>query len=250
MDISPEDFVQKLTFAYENGYGIFNNRINAEELVPTHANNLQKALYLFYVLQLDYATKSQNLYTNAQRLFNKDSDFFTPTHVLEIKEIDLLNTLKKDLRPRYINEAVKRYIFNSHMLKDKYNSDPRNIFINATSAKEIIQRIRQFRGFGPKIGNFFIRCMINTFEYEYKDIDEISPPIDVHDVNVTYLLGYIKNKDMTKKNINEVKSIWKKACISTGKSWLLFDKALWLLGSEGKPKTKEDVLSLVSLSRY
>ena len=51
---------------------------------------------------------------------------------------------------------------------------------------------------------------------------------------------------MTKKNINFVKQLWNEACVKSEKSWLVFDKALWLLGSEGRPKTKKDIFKLLA----
>lgn len=107
--------------------------------------------------------------------------------------------------------------------------------------------MRDFRGFGPKIGNFFVRSMINTFNYKYLDIQDILPPVDVHDVRIAYLMGYTDSNKMTQKNIRKVKEIWSVGCKKGKVSWLVFDKALWLLGSEGKPKTKQDVLNLVGL---
>jgi len=107
--------------------------------------------------------------------------------------------------------------------------------------------LKDFRGFGPKIGNFFVRTMINTFGYKYKDIDTILPPVDVHDVKIAYLLGYTDSDQMSEKNINTVKKLWNEACIKSGESWLIFDKALWLLGSEGNPRSKEDILNLINV---
>lgn len=50
---------------------------------------------------------------------------------------------------------------------------------------------------------------------------------------------------MTTQNVNAVKQLWPNACKSADISWLVFDKALWLLGSEGKPKSKGDLLALL-----
>jgi hypothetical protein len=87
--------------------------------------------------------------------------------------------------------------------------------------------------------------MINTFSYHFTDVDSMLPPVDVHDVRLAYLLGYIDSYQMTAKNINLVKKLWNEACRKSGESWLIFDKALWLLGSEGKPQTKDDIFSLL-----
>lgn len=99
--------------------------------------------------------------------------------------------------------------------------------------------------FGPKIGTFFVRTMINNFSYNFPDMELILPPVDIHDVRIAYLLGYTETDQMTQKNINFVKRLWSEACVKSGDSWLIFDKALWLLGSEGKPKTKADILNLI-----
>ncbi len=244
--MKPEDFVKKVVFQYKNSQGIFSNKINAEELIPEVLDDLERALYIFYILQLDYAMKSQILYKGARQLYSENKIFFTPSYIQKLTDDSLAEVLQKYLHPRYINEAVKRFKVNTETLLTKYSGDPRNIFESVTSAQEVIIRIKDFRGFGPKIGNFFVRTMINTYNYSYPDIESILPPVDVHDVRIAHMLGYIPEDQMTQKNINYVKKLWNDACIKSGESWLIFDKALWLLGSEGKPKSKEDILNLIS----
>ena len=58
-------------------------------------------------------------------------------------------------------------------------------------------------------------------------------------------MGYTQSKEMTQNNINKVKKVWNIACKDAGVSWLEFDKALWLLGSEGKPSNKKEILELL-----
>lgn len=243
--MKPEEFVKKVVEQYLNNRGVFEKKVNAEELIPNGMSDLQKSLYIFYVLQLDYAMKSQILYNGANKLHKENSEFFTPKYITTITNESLEKYLKEYLHPRYINEAINRYKLNTAVLLEKYNGDPRNIFLNTTEAQVVIKRIKDFRGFGPKIGNFFIRTMINTFEYSYKDIESILPPVDIHDIRIAYLLGYTNTDEMTPKNIKFVKELWNKACIDSKSSWLVFDKALWLLGSEGKPKSKEEILNLI-----
>src|SRR3989304_3293697 len=243
--MTPQEFVTCVINQYNNNAGIFNKKINAEELIPDDLGDLNKSLFIFYVLKLDYAMKSQILYKGANRLYLQNNLFFTPNFIGNLPEKVLTRTLEEYLRPRYINEAVRRYVHNTEILLNRYEGDPRKIFENTPFCQNIIKRLKEFRGFGPKIGNFFVRTMINTFDYSFSDIDTILPPVDVHDVRIAYLLGYIDSDQMTQKNINLVKNLWNKACVDTNNSWLVFDKALWLLGSEGKPKSKEDVLNLL-----
>lgn len=243
--MSPQEFVTRVVLQYKSGIGIFEKKINAEELVPTNLDDLNKALFIFYVLQLDYAMKSQILYNGANRLYKKNNSFFTPKHLTSLSDEVLTMNLKEYLHPRYINEAIRRYKSNTETLLQKYKGDPRVIFRNTSYCQDVLQRLKDFRGFGPKIGNFFVRTMINIFGYTFSDIDIILPPVDVHDVRIAYLLGYTDTDKMTPKNVNFVKNLWNKACNEVHESWLVFDKALWLLGSEGKPKTEEDVLNLL-----
>ncbi len=244
--MKPEEFVTIVTNGYEKYEGIFSSHKNAEDLAPS-GTDLFRALFLFYVTQLDYATKSQRLYEGARSLVKDIPVFFTPNNILSIPEQRLSEILKSHLHPRYINEAVRRYTINSKVLLDKYEGNPLNILMNTELVKDVERRIKEFRGFGPKIGNFFIRTMINTFNFKYVDVNEMLPPVDVHDVRIAYLMGFVDSDTMSQKNIMTTKILWSTACKNTNTSWLEFDKALWLLGSEGKPKSKEDILKLLSV---
>lgn len=243
--MTPQEFVIKVITQYNNNAGIFIKKVNAEELIPKGLDGIHKSLFIFYVLQLDYAMKSQILYKGANRLYLENNLFFTPNFISNLKEDALTKTLREYLHPRYINEAVRRYVHNTEALLNGYDGDPRKIFEHTAYCQDVLKRLKDFRGFGPKIGNFFVRTMMNSFDYTYSDIDTILPPVDVHDVRITYLLGYIDSDQMSQMNINLVKNLWNRACIDTNNSWLVLDKALWLLGSEGKPKSKEDILNLL-----
>lgn len=242
----PKEFVKVVVKKYEKFEAIFDSHKNAEDLAPD-TDEITKSLFLFYVIQLDYATKSQRLYEGARLLFKIEPNFYNPEFINSISEKKLKNYLENYLKPRYINEALQRYKENSIKLKAEYESNPLLIFSNSKTAKEALKKTIEFRGFGPKIGNFFVRTMLNTFNYKYPDIENILPPVDVHDVRIAYLMGYTDSDKMTQKNIGVTKELWSKACKDAKVSWLTFDKALWLLGSEGTPKTKEDIFNLLEL---
>ncbi len=244
--MSPDEFVTVVTENYKKHTGVFLEHKNAEDLAP-NTDDASKALFIFYVIQLDYATKSQNLYHGAKNLFLDKLDFFSPKCILGMSDTDLSKTITEYLHPRYINEAVYRYRVNSETLQKYFNSDPREIFNKARSIKEVELNVRKFRGFGPKIGNFFIRTMINTFTYEYEDIESMLPPVDIHDVRIAYIMGFIDSSQMTTANILKTKRLWNGACVKADVSWLEFDKALWLLGSMGKPKNIGDINRLLCI---
>jgi endonuclease III len=252
MNLTPEQLVKLITTAYQNKRGVFAKRVNAEDHIPKNITNRQKALFFFYIIQLDYATKSQRLYNGAKELWKYNKEYFTPEVIIKTPEKDLQNILNKYLKPRYINEAVKRWKINSQILLEEYKGSPLNIFKNTRDAIEIMNRIKNLRGFGPKIGNFFFRSMVNTFNFKLRSIEEISQPVDMHDVRLTYEWGFIKSRKMSPKNIKKVKEIWQKACKSAKISWLVFDRALWILGSEGirTKNPKKDFFKNIGLQKY
>jgi endonuclease III len=195
---------------------------------------------------LDYAIKSQLLYEGALKLIVVNPKFFLPTTILGLSDEELTKFLATYLRPRYINEAVFRYKANSQKLKDQYGGDPQRIF-NDSDATKVLKRIWEFRGFGPKTGNLFFRSMVTTFNNRYSNIDSVLPPVDMHDVRIANKMGYVASDDMSEKNVQRVKELWNKACLDAGVNWLIFDKALWLLGSVGRPESKEDIERLLML---
>ncbi len=107
--------------------------------------------------------------------------------------------------------------------------------------------IWEFRGFGPKTGSLFFRSMVTTFNLDLENLDKVLQPVDMHDVRIAYLMGFVSGNEMTDANIRLVKELWNKACIDANVNWLTFDKALWLLGAIGKPESKEDILKLLLL---
>jgi endonuclease III len=240
----PSDFVEKLSVKYLKKEGIFHDARNAEDYVPPHATKLQKSLFLFYIIQLDYAIKGKLLYEGGTKLFQETPEFFSPQYILNLDPQKLQLILQEYLKPRYINEACKRYICNSEILLSKFEGDPLNLF-QFNSAKSVLAEIRKLRGMGPKIGNLFFRTMVNTFDLQYTDMIDILQPVDIHDVRIAYLLGYLNSDLMTEQNISETKLLWQKACNDANINWLIFDKALWLFGSIGKPKTKDDILNIL-----
>lgn len=239
---TPDQFAKILVAAFSRGQGIFSNKVNVEDCVPKEFSDLDKSLFLFFVVQLDYAAKSQQLYAGANALVSKKPDFFNPGHLQDLSNLRLRDFLTRYLKPRYPNEAVQRYRVNAEMLLDKYEGNPLNILCKSRSAAEALKKIRTFRGFGPKIGNLFLRSMISLFDSPFGDIQEILPPVDIHDVRIAHLLGFVNTQSLTEKNINQVKTLWNRACRDAGVNWITFDRALWLLGSEGRPRSKQEVL--------
>lgn len=245
--LQAHEFVSLVVGNFKGRKGVFSEHRNVEDYVPDGVSELLQSLFLFYVIQLDYAVRGRVLYEGAKKLWAEDRDFFTPQKVLSLSDEKLFEILSGYLHPRYPNEAVIRYRENSQKLLNEYGGNPLSIFVDSKSGIEATVKIRDFRGMGPKTGHLFFRAMVLYFGIEYDDIEAVLPPVDRHDVRIAYLMGYVNSDDMTDSNINKVKKVWNQACKDAKENWLIFDQALWLLGSEGKPKTKEDLITLLSV---
>ncbi|MBT5021356.1 hypothetical protein HOK51_06275 [Candidatus Woesearchaeota archaeon] len=242
MDINrAKKIVEVVLDSYDRREGLFTNLVNIEENIPLKSGDKQKSLFLFFVTNIDHGTKSKLLYAGAQELWKKNKTYFDPKQLVKFDKDELAEILANYLKPRYPNVAAIRWQKNSELLLNKYNGDPRNMF-DAEEANVVLKRIKEFRGMGEKTGGLFFRSMVNTLGYEYWDINEIMQPVDVHDMRLSYILGVLDREES--KNIHRVRVIWNEACSQAGKNWLLFDKALWLIGSEGCNNKKCDECSV------
>jgi endonuclease III len=232
LNLTTSEIVTQICNAYTNSLGIFKEKHNAEDLVPNTTKETQ-IQFLFWVIQMDYATKSSRLYENANRLYKSNPNWINCEYISNISNKDLYKLIQQELRPRYTNEICKRFKLNCKKLEDNYSGKAINIVKASKTAKELLENIKDFRGFGDKLANFLTRTYIDLLKPKYSDIEDIFQPVDVHDVRLTYEWELIENKEMTKGNILKVKKIWQQACIKSNKSWIIFDKALWLIGSGG-----------------
>jgi endonuclease III len=233
LQLTPEQIVTQVCLAYDLGLGIFVNKENAEDMLPTASQEIQ-IQFLFWMTQMDYATKSAKLYENCNRFYEKNKSWLEPRYLLDRNSDDLFKLVQDNLKPRYPNEIVKRFQQNAQILLDQYHGKAIEIVEQSTSAQDLLNKIKAFRGFGDKLGNYLLRTYVNVMNLNFADLNEILPPVDVHDVRLTYEWGLVESKVMTTSNINTVKKIWSQACIASNKSWLKFDKALWLIGSKGE----------------
>ncbi len=232
--LSAGEIAKLIIRAYKRNEGVFTNKVNAEDNLPPNLLNIDKAQFLFYVIQMDYATKSSKLYKNANKTWKTHPKLFNSQKILQMQDQNLKNLIANNFHPRYVNEIVKRFQINSKKLLNQYSGKAFNITDKANTAQELLNLIKEFRGFGPKLGNFLLRTYIDSFNLKFPDIYDIKQPVDIHDVRLTYEWGLINSKKTTSTNIKEVKDLWNQVCKKEKLDWIKLDKAMWLIGSEGK----------------
>jgi len=75
---SPKDVVLSLVEMFRTRKGVFTQRINIEDWVPSMFSNDDKATFLFLTSVLDYGMKSTLLYQGAQKLFADKPELLQP----------------------------------------------------------------------------------------------------------------------------------------------------------------------------
>ena len=203
-----------------------------EDYIPKDfKRDLRKAsLFVAYTLLCDYFMKSVVLYQNAKRFAEEKPRFFDPifTKKYRRKESELAQILKENLSVRFPNEAARRWLDFSQKIINYYNGNPLEIF-ELESASEIVKRLREFRGFGHKIGNLYFRIIAGLIDKKFLDINEVYPPIDVHDVRLTYRWGIISDQERNK--VKRVRELWLNACKDANVNWFHVDRMMWIIGS-------------------
>lgn len=235
--------VRKLINAFEKKEGVFSDTKELlENQIPkgVEPNSKEHANFLFYLISQDHGTKSSKLYERAKKIYLQNPDNFQPNVIikkyLSPDDEQLINFLG-EFGVRYPRNSAKYWFKNSEILVEKYDSDARNIFVSSDS-KLILNAIKKFHGFGPKLSGLLFRVFIGIGLSRPSNIEESNFPTDIHD---TRIAAYTQISDIP-TDINEsnyspyvkkAEKIWKEACYSERLNWLQVDRALWILGSKG-----------------
>lgn len=238
--------VKRLLQAFENRYGIFEDTSDLLEFqIPAgvQPTSLEHARFLFYLIAQDYGTKSARLYAKAKALYSKYPRIFDPEYVVAnytgADDPKLANDTGVQLSTRFPKETAKRWYENSEKLLKEYEGDPRRMFAVSSDARVVFERIRSFRGFGPKIGGLLLRTFLGCKFTKLDRVEDVLIPVDVHDSRIAFYTGAAKtaNGDSHVEDYYEysrqIQHLWSQACNSAGLDWLQVDRALWLLGSRG-----------------
>lgn len=235
--------VRNLILSFEKKEGVFSDTKELlENQIPVSVQyrSKQHANFLFYLISQDHGTKSYKLYERAKNLFVDFSYIFDPESVVNTFDSEdsksLLNIIKM-LGVRYPNNSVKYWYRNSIKLNNEYNSDARNIF-SSNYGPEILKRIKEFHGFGPKISSLLFRVFVGVGMANPERVDEIGFPTDIHDTRIAGLTKIADiPDDITENNYSPyaktAQKVWQKACNDENVNWLQVDRALWILGSKG-----------------
>lgn len=199
----------------------------------------EHALYLTYVISIDYMTDAEKLWSKARGAYELYPERFTPEKILTVSERTLGMFLRR-LGARFSSYAAKTWKRISVVLIDKYDGDPRNITPQPLTIEEIKERLRDFPYLrGAKLANFYIRAMGETGLFKVKDLDYLDIPVDKQITCFTIYTGVLRLKDGSFQgcaNDNPLRSIiqeaWRKAAKTLSVVPWKLDEPMWNIGSK------------------
>ncbi|MEM3666986.1 MAG: hypothetical protein QW222_07905 [Candidatus Bathyarchaeia archaeon] len=203
------------------------------------AGSREHALYLTYVISIDYMTDAEKLWSKARGAYELYPERFTPEKVLAVSERTLQVFLKR-LGARFSPSAAKTWKKISAVLMEKYDGDPRNITAQPLTVAEIKERLKDFPYLrGNKLANFYIRAMGETGLFKVKDLDELDIPVDKQIARFTVYTGVLRlksgkfqgcaNDDPLRSLIQEA---WREAAKTIGTAPWKLDEPMWNIGSK------------------
>ncbi|MBS7649342.1 hypothetical protein KEJ17_06860, partial [Candidatus Bathyarchaeota archaeon] len=203
------------------------------------AGSREHALYLTYVISIDYMTDAAKLWRSARGAYELYPESFTPEKVLAVSE-RTLQAFLRGLGARFGSYAARTWKKISTVLIEKYGGDPRNITPQPLTIKEIKERLSDFPYLrGAKLANFYIRAMGETGLLKVKDLDELDIPVDKQITRFTAYTGVLRlrggkfqgcaNDDPLRSLIQEA---WRNAAKTIGTAPWKLDEPMWNIGSK------------------
>jgi len=203
----------------------------------------EHALYLTYVISVDYMVNAEKLWQNAREKYSFNPDFFNPNFLLKAEK-PLLRAILKDLGVRFINNGVKTWKEISKILVEEFNGDPRNltpIEMTVGEVKKLLEKFPSLRGY--KLSNFYIRAMTEKGLIKVRDPENLEIPVDLQVARFTIYSGVLELESGSFDGcIYELRRVieitWRKACENTNIKPYELDEPIWQIGSKLCSKKK------------
>lgn len=96
---------------------------------------------------------------------------------------------------RFPSEVSKRIIAASLKLLAQYHGLATNIWVNGTSASEVIARLSDFKGISQKISNMMAVMLVRDFGVQLTGWDKIDIAVDRHVARVFLRTGLVPRQD-------------------------------------------------------
>jgi len=184
-DIKALNIADRLFDQFYSQKGFFKGYTMPEYVLPTGMSkeSREHALYLTYVISIDYMTDARKLWANARGAFNLYPERFQPSTILNLADRTLIAFLR-NLGARYPKSGAAAWKKISALLNEKYDGDPRNLTDTPLTINELRNRIDEFPNLrGPKLFNFYLRAMGENELLKISNFNELDIPVDAQVAN-------------------------------------------------------------------
>jgi endonuclease III len=205
----------------------------------------EHALYLTYVISVDYMTDADKLWKKSRKAYESKPEKFRPEVILNLGN-RILQRFVRDIGARFPSNGAKTWKTISRILLEKYDGDPRNITRRPLSIGEIKDKLKEFPYLkGGKLSNFYIRAMGENKLFKITNFDEHDISVDQQVARFTVYTGVLQlisdrfegcvHKDPFK---DLIENAWRKAAKANNIPPWKLDEPIWAIGSKLCSKRK------------
>jgi len=246
-DIKALNIADRLFDQFYGQKGFFEGYTMPEYILPTGMSKGSKehALFLTYVISIDYMTDARKLWANARGAFNLYPERFQPSTILNLADRTLISFLR-NLGARYPKSGAATWKKISALLNEKYEGDPRNITRTPITINEVRNRLDEFPYLrGPKLFNFYLRAMGENGLLKISDFNELDIPVDAQVARFTFYTGAVKIKGQSFQGCvyedplrGIIQAVWRRAASQLNIYPWKLDEPIWTIGSSLCPQWK------------
>ena len=232
---------EKLLDLFYNRKGFFKGYSMPEYILPRNLvkGSREHALYLTYVISIDYMTDAEKLWRNSRGAYELYPERFEPENIVKMRDRTLRAFVRR-LGARFSTTGVSTWKKISTILLNKYNGDPRNIARENLTIKEIKKRLNEFPYLrGNKLSNFYIRAMGENELLKISNFDELDIPVDIQVARFTIYTGVLKLlSDRFEGCVHEnplrglIEEAWRTAAKKVDTYPWKLDEPMWTIGSK------------------
>ena len=190
----------------------------------------QHALYLTYVISIDYMVDAEKLWKKSRGAYELHPERFTPEKILKVSQRSVELFVKR-LGARYYKNAAKTWKKISEVLLEQYDGDPRNITPEPMDIAEVKKRLKAFP--------YLRRVMGETGLFKLKNLNELDVPVDKQVARFTLYTGVLKvlsesfigcAQDEPLRGLTE--EAWRNAAKALNTAPWKLDEPIWTTGSK------------------
>lgn len=252
--------------AYLDRRGIFKEIIDSflpQQNLPQDLENspktkkpreeLKAAKFLFHMALMERRAQSRTHIKNALKTWSFPSKrwIFDQEEVAKKDYEKIKIIMKKDFQYT-LDDFPLKLQSNALLLKEKYNSDPRNLIKNLT-VEESRKRLMEFEGVGTGIANLFIIYMTDRDIANPLDPENLRVKVDIHKSRIPVNTNSVySNQSHIRRDllVEPLEILYTQICQEEGIPLGTLDSLVWTIGSEVCVKRNyETCLNKCPLSR-